>query len=99
MKPRDVALVQFPFSYQEPEPFTKRPVVVVGCTLPGESGDHAVLVAQITGSTKRIENIGQGDVLIHKWREAGLNKLSVVRARRLWTPEPRDFVVPYIGEL
>ncbi|MGW2397519.1 type II toxin-antitoxin system PemK/MazF family toxin [Kitasatospora sp. NPDC001664] len=99
MKPGDIALVYFPFSYMEEEPFKRRPVLIVGCTLPGESGDHAALVAQITGSANRVSNPGQGDVVVHKWKEAGLRKESVIRARRLWTPEPRDFDGSILGTL
>lgn len=99
MKPGDVALVYFPFSYREEEPFKKRPVVVVGCTQPGELGDHAVLVAQVTSNPDRVNNPGQGDVIVENWRAAGLDRISVVRARRLWTPEPRDFARDYLGSL
>ncbi|MGW1211389.1 type II toxin-antitoxin system PemK/MazF family toxin [Streptomyces sp. NPDC002499] len=99
MRPGDIALVYFPFSYMAEEPFKRRPVLVIGCTLPGEVGDHAALVAQITGASERVENPGQGDVVVHKWKEAGLYKISVVRARRLWTPEPRDFEGTTLGVL
>ncbi|MEV7340502.1 type II toxin-antitoxin system PemK/MazF family toxin [Streptomyces sp. NPDC093544] len=99
MTPGDVALVHFPFSYMEEEPFKRRPVLVIGCTLPGEVGDHAALVAQITGVAGRVANPGQGDVVVHKWKEAGLQKISVVRARRLWTPEPRDFEGTVLGKI
>ena len=99
MYPGDLVLVFFPFSYREEEPFKKRPVLVVGCTQPGEIGDHAVLVAQVTGSPDRISSPGQGDIVVEKWQECGLRKPSVIRARRLWTPEPRDFAGKPFGRL
>jgi hypothetical protein len=91
VEPGEFYLVYFPFSYKEEEPYKRRPVLVVGCTLPGEIGDHAVLVAQVTGNADRVADPGQGDVIVPRWQEAGLRKPSVVRSRRLWTPEPRDF--------
>jgi mRNA-degrading endonuclease toxin of MazEF toxin-antitoxin module len=97
--PGDLVLVFFPFSYLEEESFKKRPVLVVGATQPGEAGDHAVLVAQVTGSPARVESPGQGDIVVTKWRECGLRKPSVIRSRRLWTPEPRDFAGEPFGKL
>jgi PemK-like, MazF-like toxin of type II toxin-antitoxin system len=91
VEPGDFFLVNFPFSYLEEEPFKRRPVLIVGCTLPGEVGDHAALVAQVTGSPDRVAAPGPGDIVVPRWRECGLRRPSVVRGRRLWTPEPRDF--------
>lgn len=99
MYPGDLVLVFFPFSYLEEEPFKRRPVLVVGSTQPGEVGDHAVLVAQVTGSAERVASPGQGDIIVEKWRECGLRKPSVIRSRRLWTPEPRDFAGEPFGRL
>lgn len=91
MNPGDLVFVWFPFSYLEEEPYKRRPVMVVGCTRPGETGDHAVLAAQVTSSPRFVESPGQGDVLVTNWRRCGLSRRSVIRSRRLWTPEPRDF--------
>jgi hypothetical protein len=91
VEPGEFYLLYFPFSYLEEEPYKRRPVLVVGCTMPGEKGDHAVLVAQVTSSPQRVMTPGPGDVLVPRWRESGLRRPSVVRSRRLWTPEPRDF--------
>ncbi len=91
MTPGDLALCWFPFSYLEEEPYKRRPVLVVGGTPGGEVGDHAVLVAQVTGSRKRLAVPRPGDVLVPDWKSCGLWAPSVVRSRRLWTPEPRDF--------
>jgi mRNA-degrading endonuclease toxin of MazEF toxin-antitoxin module len=97
--PGDLVLVYFPFSYLEEEPFKKRPVLVVGCIQPGEVGDHAALAAQVTSSAERVASPGQGDIVVEKWQECGLRKPSVIRARRLWTPEPRDFAGNPFGRL
>lgn len=99
MQPGDLAYVYFPFSYMAEEPFKRRPVLVVGCTLPGETGDHAALVAQITSSASRLASPGQGDILVEKWQSCGLRAPSVIRSRRLWTPEPRDFAGEPFGRL
>lgn len=99
MNPGDVARVYFPFSYLEEEPYKRRPVVVVGGTPPGTPGDHAVLVAQITGDPRRVAHPRHGDVVVSRWQEANLLTASVVRGRRLWTPEPRDFAGPPFGRL
>lgn len=99
MNPGDLILVWYPFSYLAEEPFKKRPVMVVGCTRPGEIGDHAALVAQVTGSRRFVESPKQGDVLVSNWRQCGLKYESVIRSRRLWTPEPRDFVSQPFGKV
>lgn len=90
MSPGDIAFVWYPFKHDAEEPFKRRPVLLVGGTMPGEPGDQAILVAQVTGDPRRVEAPGQGDVVIPAWREAGLKKPSVVRARRLWTAQPSD---------
>lgn len=90
MRDGEVALVHYPLTYMDEEGFKKRPVLCVGGVDPGEQGDHAVLVAMITSNPERVVNPRQGDVVIHRWRECGLPRICVTRARRLWTPEPRD---------
>ncbi len=94
----EVALVYYPMTYFAEEGFKKRPVLCVGGTAPGEQGDHAALVAMITSNPARVACPKQGDVVIHRWRECGLPRICVVRARRLWTPEPRD-VDKVLGEV
>lgn len=100
MRAGDIAFVYFPFSYLEEEPYKRRPVLVVGGTPEGEVGDHALLVTQVTGSMMRVSNPRRGDILVTRWKEAGLRVPSVVRSWRLWTPEPRDFVAgPPVGRV
>jgi hypothetical protein len=91
VEPGELYYVYFPFSYLEEQSYKRRPVLIVGCTLPGEIGDHAALVALITASKERVASPGFGDVIVSDWRKAGLRRPSVIRSRRLWTPEPRDF--------
>lgn len=88
-------LVWFPFSRSEPEPYKKRPVLVLSAS--GAGPDRAVLVAMITGNARRVVRPGPGDVVISDWQQAGLAKPSVVRTGRLWTAEERDFEGTVLG--
>jgi len=44
----------------------------------------------ITASEKRLAEPAPHDAYITEWREAGLDRESIVRTRRLFTPEYRD---------
>ncbi len=90
MKPGDVALVMFPFSATEPQPYKQRPVLVLGAT--GSPPDQAVFVAMVTSNKRRVLRPGPGDVVITDWQAAGLVMPSVVRSRRIWTAEGRDVI-------
>lgn len=94
MTPGDVALVMFPFSATEAQPYKQRPVLVLGAT--GAPPDEAVFVAMVTSNARRVARPRPGDVVITQWQQAGLQLPSVVRSRRLWTAEGRD-VVRVIG--
>lgn len=83
-----VALVAFPFSAREPQPFKNRPVLVVAAF--GTPPDQVVLTVMITSNERRVARPGPGDIRIEAWQEAGLALPSVIRTRRLWTAEQRD---------
>lgn len=91
----EVRLVFFPFSYTEPQPYKKRPVLVINSV--GFGPDRAILVAMITSNASRTKRPGPGDVVIADWASAGLHMASVVRTRRLWTAEDRDFTGRPLG--
>jgi mRNA-degrading endonuclease toxin of MazEF toxin-antitoxin module len=93
--PGEIRLVWFPFSPSEPEPYKKRPVLVLAAA--GSGPDRAVFVAMITGNARRFQRPGPGDVAITDWQSAGLKAASVVRTRRLWTAEERDFAGGRLG--
>jgi hypothetical protein len=95
VKPGELRLLWFPFSHSEPEPYKKRPVLVLAAT--GHVPDEAVLVTMVTSSEARVRHPGPGDVVIGQWQKAGLRYPSVVRTRRLWTAENRDFVGTILG--
>ena len=95
--PGDVRFVWFPFSRNEAEPYKKRPVLVLGVA--GTPPDRAVLVAMITANAQRFARPHPGDVALMDWRDLGLAKPSVVRARRIWTAEERDFTGPPVGRV
>jgi hypothetical protein len=100
VNPGELYYIWYPQTRRGESPsFKKRPVLVVGCTQPGEIGDHAVLVAQVTSSATRLTHPGQGDVLIPNWRQCGLKSESAIRARRLFTPEPWDFERRSLGRV
>lgn len=88
MSAGDVALVFFPFSQNESEPFKKRPVLVVADQ--GTPPDQALLVMMITGNPRRFSHPKASDIPITEWQAAGLDKESVLRTMRLWTAEGRD---------
>ena len=85
----------FPFSRNEPQPYKKRPVLVLAAV--GRVPDRAVLVAMVTSNPTRVQNPGPGDVTVTDWKPAGLRHPSVVRTRRLWTAEERDFEGTVLG--
>lgn len=88
MKAGDVALVRFPFSALESEPFKQRPILVVNAF--GSPPDQVVLTMMITSNTRRVARPGPGDIVIEGWSAAGLAQPSVLRSRRIWTGEQRD---------
>jgi hypothetical protein len=87
--------VWFPFSRNEPEPYKRRPVLVLAAV--GRGPDRAVLVAMVTSNPSRTSNPRPGDVVVRGWQQAGLRLPSVVRSRRLWTAEERDFTGSVLG--
>lgn len=89
MSAGDLGIVLFPFSHTEPQPYKKRPVLILGST--GHGADEAIFVAMVTGNAKRYANPAKSDVPIVDWRGCGLRGPSVVRATRLWTAQRRDF--------
>jgi hypothetical protein len=93
--PGEIRLVWFPFSRSELQPYKKRPVLVLAAT--GTAPDRAILVAMITGNARRVQHPGPGDVAIVNWQSVGLKAASVVRTRRLWTAEERDFAGGPVG--
>lgn len=93
----DVAMVWFPFSHQENEPYKERPVLVLA--VHGNHPDQAVLVAMITGNPARFLKPGPGDVPLSNWADYGLLKPSVIRTRRIWTAEGRDFTGKTRGQV
>ncbi len=95
MTPGDLRLVWFPFSRNEAEPYKKRPVLVLAAT--GVTPDRVVLVAMVTSNERRVRRPSPGDVVVTDWQQAGLLLPSVVRSRRLWTAEERDFEGTVLG--
>lgn len=89
MNSGDVRLIWFPFSRNQAEPYKKRPVLVINAV--GTVPDRAILVAMITSNAQRFARPAVGDIPIVGWRSSGLLKPSVIRTRRLWTAEERDF--------
>jgi hypothetical protein len=84
-----VALVNFPFSANAEESYKKRPVLVLAAA--GTPPDQAIFCAMITGNLRRFQRPGPGDIVLADWRASGLLVPSVVRTRRIWTAEGRDF--------
>jgi mRNA-degrading endonuclease toxin of MazEF toxin-antitoxin module len=93
--PGEIRLVWFPFSRNEAESYKKRPVLVLGAV--GAPPDQAILVAMVTGNPARFTKPHAGDVPLQDWATLGLKKESVIRARRIWTAEERDFTGPPMG--
>lgn len=91
MNSGDIALIHFPFSFNEGQPFKRRPVLVVANS-GGNAADGGLLVAMITSSAARIANPGTCDVPLSATATSGLLAPSVCRANRLWVAEDRDFV-------
>jgi mRNA-degrading endonuclease toxin of MazEF toxin-antitoxin module len=65
----------------------------------GTPPDRAVLVAMITGNEQRFARPHRGDLPLADWERLGLAKRSVVRARRIWTAEERDFTGQLLGRV
>lgn len=97
MNPGDLATVYFPFSSSEPQPFKKRPVLVLTAT--GTPPDQAIFCAMVTSNARRFAHPAAGDVAISEWQSAGLLAPSVVRTRRIWTAEQRDFTGKVLGQV
>jgi PemK-like, MazF-like toxin of type II toxin-antitoxin system len=93
--PGELRLVWFPFSRNETEPYKRRPVLVLAAS--GQVPDQAVLVAMVTANGRRVMNPGPGDIFVGNWKQAGLRRPSVIRSRRLWTAEERDFDGTMLG--
>ena len=53
----------------------------------------------ITSNERRLKRPGPGDVVVTDWQSSGLLMPSVVRTRRLWTAEERDFEGRLLGNL
>lgn len=51
----------------------------------------------VTSSADRVRKPGLGDVVVKNWQSAGLRRPSVIRTRRLWTAEERDFAGAVLG--
>lgn len=79
----------FPFSKAEKEPYKKRPVLVLNAL--GSGADEAVVCVMVTGNAARWNNPGRSDVPLANWQAYGLAKESIVRTRRIWTGQSRDF--------
>lgn len=97
MKPGELRLLWFPFSHHEPQPYKKRPVLVLAAV--GRVPDRAVLVAMVTSNPDRIKNPRPGDIVVGDWRASGLQRPSVIRCRRIWTAEDRDFAGVLLGSV
>ena len=65
----------------------------------GQFPDRAILVAMVTSNERRVQRPGPGDVVVSDWKHAGLRMPSVVRTRRLWTAEERDFEGTVLGSV
>lgn len=87
----DIALIHFPFSAREQQPFKKRPVLVVGSTPGLNAADQGTLVAMITSSAQRVANPGAYDIPLSMNVTSGLTAPSVCRTNRLWVAEADDF--------
>lgn len=92
MNAGDIGLLSFPFTPREPQPFKKRPVLVLGDAPTSATSDASILVAMITSSSARVSNPGRYDVPLEMSEVSGLTVASVCRSNRLWTAEPADFV-------
>jgi hypothetical protein len=97
VRPGEVRLVWFPFSHSEPQSYKKRPVLVL--SVAGHVPDRAILIAMITSNGRRVRQPGPGDIVVADWRAAGLRSPSVVRTRRIWTAEDRDFTGQCLGTI
>jgi mRNA-degrading endonuclease toxin of MazEF toxin-antitoxin module len=88
LSPGDIVLAWFPFSRHEPEPYKRRPVLVLSHI--GLDEDEAIGLVMITGNEERFRSRGAGDVRIDRWADCMLAKESVIRTRRVWTARWRD---------
>jgi mRNA-degrading endonuclease toxin of MazEF toxin-antitoxin module len=96
MKPGDLVTVRFPFSENETVEFKQRPVLILAMT--GTGDNETVLVAMVTGNTRRFKTPGKLDVRLEDWESYGLLDPSTVRINRVWAAEGRD-VVRSIGSV
>jgi mRNA-degrading endonuclease toxin of MazEF toxin-antitoxin module len=88
LSPGDIVLAWFPFSRHESQPYKKRPVLVLSHI--GLLEDEAIGFVMITGNKQRFASQGAGDIRIKQWKEAKLDRESVIRTRRLWTGRQSD---------
>ncbi len=88
LSPGDIVLAYFPFSRHEPQPYKKRPVLVLSHL--GLNEDEAVGLVMITGNAQRFQSQGAGDIRIDEWQQCQLAKHSVIRTRRVWTARRAD---------
>jgi hypothetical protein len=65
----------------------------------GKPPDRAILVAMVTSNAARVRKPAAGDVVLADWQNYGLKLPSVVRTRRLWTAEERDFTSTVLGSV
>jgi mRNA-degrading endonuclease toxin of MazEF toxin-antitoxin module len=87
--PGDLITVWFPFRRHEPEPYKRRPVLVIGVP-PATRADEALLVLMVTSNARRVRYPGATDILLDHGSGSGLTQPSVVRLSRAWTAEGRD---------
>jgi mRNA interferase MazF len=88
----DVVLVPFPFTEQKAS--KKRPALVVSSERYNDSCPD-LIVAQITGRVDAPHRLG--DHLVRAWREAGLLRPSMVRARL--TTLNRGVILRHLGRM
>jgi mRNA interferase MazF len=85
--PQRGEIVLVPFPYSDLRGMKRRPACVVSA-----SDYHAgpdVVVAMVTSQTRRLEHPGLGDVIVGRWRTAGLWAPSTIRTGRLLVLERR----------
>src|SRR3954468_13769987 len=93
---RDLWKANFP--YGDATGFKFRPVLVVGASPMGRRQEQVILVAMLTS---QVQKRRIGDVTINDWVAAGLEKPTLVKARRLASLNPSQFLDPAekVGEL
>ena len=88
----DVVLVSFPFTDQTAA--KRRPAVVVSSDAYHHERPDVIVVA-VTSRTSRPASIG--DVMIEKWREAGLLKASLIKP--IFTTVEQTLILRKLGAL